>query len=51
VRQPNNAISTASKKRRSFVAPLFTVGYGVRWASDVIALDMLSHYVNAGHFR
>ena len=25
---PNNAINTDSKKRRSFVAPLFAAGYG-----------------------
>jgi hypothetical protein len=29
----NNAINTDSKKRRAFVAPLFTAGYGERWAS------------------
>jgi hypothetical protein len=29
---PNNAINTDSKKRRAFVAPLFTAGYGERWA-------------------
>ncbi len=28
----NNAINADSKKRRSFVAPLFTAGYGERWA-------------------
>jgi hypothetical protein len=27
---PNNAINTDSEKRRSFVAPLFTAGYGER---------------------
>jgi hypothetical protein len=27
---PNNAINTDSKKRRAFVAPLFTAGYGER---------------------
>jgi hypothetical protein len=27
---PNNAINSDSKKRRSFVAPLFTAGYGER---------------------
>jgi hypothetical protein len=26
----NNAINTDSKKRRSFVAPLFAAGYGER---------------------
>ncbi len=31
-RQPNYAINADSKKRRSFVAPLFTAGYGERWA-------------------
>lgn len=30
---PNNAINANSKKRRAFVAPLFTVGYGERYAS------------------
>ena len=30
---PNNAINADSKMRRSFVAPLFTAGYGERWAS------------------
>jgi hypothetical protein len=29
----NNVINTDSKKRRAFVAPLFTAGYGERWAS------------------
>jgi len=28
---PNNAINTDSKKRRAFVAPLFTAGYGERY--------------------
>jgi len=28
--QPNNAINTDSEKRRAFVAPLFTAGYGER---------------------
>jgi hypothetical protein len=28
---PNNAINADSKKRRSFVAPLFTAGYGERY--------------------
>jgi hypothetical protein len=28
----NNTINTGSKKRRSFVAPLFAAGYGGRWA-------------------
>ncbi len=27
----NNAINSDSKKRRTFVAPLFTAGYGERW--------------------
>jgi hypothetical protein len=27
---PNNAINSDSKKRRSFVAPLFAAGYGER---------------------
>jgi hypothetical protein len=27
---PNHAINADSKKRRSFVAPLFTAGYGER---------------------
>ena len=27
---PNNAINSDSEKRRSFVAPLFTAGYGNR---------------------
>jgi hypothetical protein len=27
---PNNAINSDSEKRRSFVAPLFTAGYGER---------------------
>jgi hypothetical protein len=30
---PNHAINSGSEKRRAFVAPLFTVGYGERWAS------------------
>jgi hypothetical protein len=30
---PNNAINTDSKKRRAFVAPLFTAGYGGRWVA------------------
>jgi hypothetical protein len=29
-RQPNYAINTDSKKRRAYVAPLFTAGYGER---------------------
>ena len=28
--QPNNAINADSEKRRAFVAPLFTAGYGER---------------------
>lgn len=31
----NNAINSDSEKRRAFVAPLFTAGYGERWASCV----------------
>lgn len=31
----NNAINTDSKKRRAFVALLFTAGYGERWATKV----------------
>lgn len=27
----NNAINTASDKRRAFVAPLITASYGERW--------------------
>jgi hypothetical protein len=27
---PNNAINTDNEKRRAFVAPLFTAGYGER---------------------
>ena len=27
---PNNAINSDSEKRRAFVAPLFTAGYGER---------------------
>jgi len=30
VRTPNNAINTDSEKRRAFIAPLFTAGYGER---------------------
>jgi hypothetical protein len=29
-----NAINADRKKRRAFVAPLFTAGYGRRWASS-----------------
>ncbi len=29
----NNAINTDSVKRRAFVAPLYTAGYGERWAA------------------
>ena len=29
---PNNAINTDSEKLRAFVSPLFTAGYGERWA-------------------
>jgi hypothetical protein len=28
---PNHAINADSEKRRSFVAPLFTAGYGERY--------------------
>jgi hypothetical protein len=28
----NNAINADSEKGRAFVAPLFTAGYGERWA-------------------
>jgi len=28
----NYAINADSEKRRAFVAPLFTTGYGERWA-------------------
>jgi hypothetical protein len=28
----NNAINSDSEKRRAFVAPLFTAGYGERYA-------------------
>ncbi len=30
-RASNNAINTDSEKRRAFVAPLFTAGYGGRY--------------------
>jgi len=30
---PNNAINAGSEKRRAFVAPLFTAGYGKRYAA------------------
>jgi hypothetical protein len=30
---PNNAINADSEKRRAFVAPLFTSGYGERYVS------------------
>jgi hypothetical protein len=29
----NNAINTDSEKRRAFVAPLFTAGYGERYVA------------------
>ncbi len=29
---PNHAINADSGKRRAFVAPIFTAGYGERWA-------------------
>jgi hypothetical protein len=31
VKTANNAINADSEKRRSFVAPLFTAGYGERY--------------------
>jgi hypothetical protein len=31
---PNNAINTDSEKRREKHAPLFTAGYGERWANQ-----------------
>ncbi len=31
-RPPNHAINTDSEKRRAYVAPLFTAGYGERYA-------------------
>lgn len=30
---PNNAINADSEKRRAFVVPLLTAGYGEHWAS------------------
>ena len=33
-RQPNNAINSDNEKRRAFVAPLFTAGYGERYADE-----------------
>ena len=30
----NNAINSDSEKRRAFVAPLFTAGYGERYAAS-----------------
>lgn len=30
----NHAINTDSEKRRAFVAPLFTAGYGERYGSQ-----------------
>jgi len=32
----NNAINADSVKRRSFVAPLYTAGYGERWVHKQI---------------
>lgn len=32
--RPNNAINVDTKKRRAFVALLFTAGYGERWPSS-----------------
>jgi hypothetical protein len=46
---PNNAINSDVQKRR--FALLLHAGYRERWASEIIALDMLSHYSNAGYFR
>jgi hypothetical protein len=34
----NNAINSDSKKRRSFVAPLFAAGYGERYAQFLEAI-------------
>lgn len=31
----NNAINPDTKKRRSFVAPLFAAGYGERYAGHI----------------
>jgi hypothetical protein len=30
---PNHAINSDGEKRRAFVAPLFTAGYGDRWVT------------------
>jgi hypothetical protein len=32
--QSNNAINADSEKRRAFVAPLFTAGYGERYTLE-----------------
>jgi hypothetical protein len=37
MRAHNNAINSDSEKRCSFVAPLFTAGYGERWALQSVA--------------
>lgn len=34
VRMPNNVINSDSDKRRAFVAPLITAGYGERWTPE-----------------
>ncbi|HEX4899332.1 MAG TPA: hypothetical protein VFV61_02310 [Pyrinomonadaceae bacterium] len=34
---PNNAINMDSEKRRAFIAPLFTAGYGKRYAAQARA--------------
>ena len=39
-----NAINSDSEKRRAFVAPLFTAGYGERWAS-LLGEAMVKHFV------
>lgn len=41
----NNAINADSKKRRSFVAPLFTAGYGERWAAHKSRGEQCFNYV------
>ncbi|MHB8385243.1 hypothetical protein [Metallibacterium sp.] len=42
---PNNAINSDSEKRRAFVAPLFTAGYGKRL--EQVAKFPRSRAVNA----
>jgi hypothetical protein len=37
---PNHAINSDSKKRRAFVAPFFTAGYGERYAAVASGVDM-----------